>query len=243
VGGGLDRYIVAPSDMSDVETSSGPALAARADREGVPGPLCAPAPEAAANLHRHRSGLGKLVHDLRYRRRRFRQLSGIVFVFAATALGRPEPWMLAVGAPIVVLAMVVRLWASGLVMKNEVLATIGPYARVRHPLYVGNILAGLGMCFASGLWWSFPAALALLLVFYPEAIRYEDQKLRRLFPGQWDRWAARTSALVPSLTPFPSEDPARQPRWSLRLSTLRNGEPIHILIGFLCLGWLYAHLP
>ena len=121
------------------------------------------------------SGWSKLLHDLRHRRRRFRQFVGIAFVVWMTLVGRPEERLLWLGVALSMLGMLVRLWASGFVMKNEVLATVGPYARVRHPLYVGNILICAGFCAASGLWWSVPVAILMLLVFYPQTIRFEDQ--------------------------------------------------------------------
>jgi len=194
----------------------------------------------SAPAARTRGGLSKLLHDLRHRRRRFRQLVAVAFVTWMTLAGRPivELWWL--GAGLAVLGMLVRLWASGFVMKNEVLATVGPYARVRHPLYVGNALICAGFCAASGLWWSVPVAAVMWLGFYPETIRYEDQKLRRLFPDQWDRWAAETRALLPRLTPYAGNG-ERVP-WSLARSLLRNGEPLHILLLGGGLWYLHAQL-
>ena len=193
--------------------------------EALGDPLGAPAAEQAVGDH---AGWRKFLHDLRHRRRRFRQFVGVAFVVWMTLVGRPEGRLLWLGTALAALGMLVRLWASGYVMKNEVLATVGPYARVRHPLYVGNILICAGFCAASGLWWSVPVALAMLLVFYPQTIRYEDQKLRRLFPGDWDRWASETRALLPRLTPYAGNG-ERVP-WSLARSVLRNGEPLHILL-------------
>lgn len=191
------------------------------------------------------TGLRKVVHDLRHRRRRFRQLAGVLFVVWMTLVGRPQEALWWLGTALAVLGMLVRLWASGYVMKNEVLATVGPYSRVRHPLYVGNLLICAGFCAASGLWWSVPVALAVLLVFYPETIRYEDQKLRRLFPGEWDRWAAETRALWPRLSPYrgPAQGNGESVPWSLKRSLLRNGEPLHILLLGGGLFYLFTRLP
>lgn len=176
-----------------------------------------------------RTGLRKLAFDLTHRRRRYRQLGGVVFVLVVTLFGRPVPALYWAGFALSCLGMLVRLWASGYVMKNEVLATVGPYSRVRHPLYVGNLLICAGFCAASGLWWSVPLALAMLLYFYPTTIRYEDQKLQRLFPGDWDRWASETKALLPRLTPYAGGGGEPVP-WSLSRSLLRNGEPLHIVL-------------
>ena len=191
-------------------------------------------------LAQERGGWRKLLHDLRHRRRRFRQFAGVLFVVWMTLVGRPVESLLWLGVVLSALGMLVRLWASGYVMKNEILATIGPYAFVRHPLYVGNILICAGFCAASGLWWSVLAALCLLAVFYPQTIRYEDQKLRRLFPGEWDRWAGETRALLPRSRPYVGNG-ARVP-WSLARSLLRNGEPVHILLLGGGLWYLFTRL-
>ena len=196
--------------------------------------------EQEAERKADRTGLRKFFHDLRHRRRRFRQFIGIVFVGLVTLAGRPEERLVWIGVGLATLGMCIRMWASGYVMKNEVLATVGPYARVRHPLYLGNLLICAGFCAASGLWWSVPVALLVLLTFYPDAIRYEDQKLRRLFPEQWDRWAKVTPALIPRLRAY--RDPLTRSEpvpWSLSRSLLRNGEPLHILLLGGCLWWLH----
>jgi len=188
-----------------------------------------------------RTGWRKLGHDLLHRRRRFRQWVGIAFVVWMTIVAAPQPALLWCGTALACLGMAVRLWASGYVMKNEVLATVGPYSRVRHPLYVGNILICAGFCAASALWWSVPVALVMLLAFYPETIRYEDQKLRRLFPDQWDRWASKTRALIPSARPY--DGGGERVPWSLSRSLLRNGEPLHIALLGGALIWLFTRLP
>jgi protein-S-isoprenylcysteine O-methyltransferase Ste14 len=184
-----------------------------------------------------RWGWRRVSHDLVHRRQRFRQVVGFSLIFALTIFGRPTPHLLAWGAGVVAIGALIRLWASGCVKKNQVLATNGPYALVRHPLYVGNLLVCAGFCLASGVWWSVPVAAAVLLLFYPPAVRYEDQKLRKLFPGQWEPWAARTRALIPGA---PSD--SLRATWSFRQSLIENGEPIYAAIFAACLWFLYTRL-
>jgi hypothetical protein len=187
---------------------------------------------------RGRFGLARLLYDMRYRRERFRQFVGILFAVAITLLGRPTREGFLAGAVLVVLGMIVRMWASGHVKKDKQLATEGPYAFVRHPLYVGNQLIGFGLCIASGLLWSFVVWIAISLLFYPQAIRQEDGKLRSLFPGQWDAWRAKTRALVPSLRPAGRVGGD----WSWRQSLVQNGEPVYVVIFTLMLVHLYRQL-
>jgi len=177
-------------------------------------------------------GLGRFLHDVRYHRERFRQFLGIAFVILVSTAGEPEKIPFVVGGALVILGIAARLWASGHIKKNKVLATDGPYAYVRHPLYVGNITLGLGFALASGLWWSLPLLVVILLAFYPHAIRREDEKLRRMFGKEWEQWCKKTRALIPRLTPY---RPTQRGSWSFGQSLRQNGEPI---IALFLLFWL-----
>lgn len=184
-------------------------------------------------------GLEQFLHDIRHRRERFRQFLGIAFVVLVSAAGRPEKTFFVSGAILAILGIAVRLWASGHIKKNRALATDGPYAYARHPLYVGNITMGFGFALASGLWWSLPLMCAILLAFYPPAIRREDEKLQRRFGETWEQWRKETRALIPRLTPY---RPGQPGNWSFWQSLRQNGEPIIALFLLFCLYVLYVKL-
>jgi protein-S-isoprenylcysteine O-methyltransferase Ste14 len=139
-------------------------------------------------------GFDKLFYDLQHRRYRFRQFVGILFLFVLTLVGQPKLWgdvaplLFWGGAGFAVLGGLIRLWASGHVKKDKVLATTGPYGFVRHPLYVGNHLITLAFCLASGLWWSFVVWAVIAFIFYPGTIAHEDEVLHRLFGASWENW-------------------------------------------------------
>lgn len=186
-----------------------------------------------------RSGAQRLFHALRFERVRYRQFIGIAFIVLISAVGKSMEPLLITGAVLVALGIAVRLWASGHIMKNKELATGGPYAFVRHPLYVGNILLGVGFCVASGLWWSLPAFIAIMFIFYPTTIRHEDESLHRVFKADWEQWRARTRALIPRLTPYPK---ASSGGWSFKQSMRKNGEPLIALFLFGCLYYLWRNI-
>ena len=71
-------------------------------------------------------------------------LIGVVFV----VLTRPTLTSIALGFPLVLLGEAIRIWASGHIEKTKILATGGPYAHCRHPLYVGSLLIALGAAVA-----------------------------------------------------------------------------------------------
>lgn len=184
-------------------------------------------------------GLRRLVGDIRYHRERFRQFLGVSFIVLASFAGEPRAALFALGVVLVLLGIVVRLWASGHVKKNKVLATTGPYAYVRHPLYVGNLTLLFGFAIASALWWTTPLLGAFALAFYPPAIRAEDAKLQRKFGEQWELWRARTRALIPRLTPYQA---GQRGSWSFSQSLRQNGEPIIALLLLACLCILFLKL-
>lgn len=78
-----------------------------------------------------------------------------------------------------------------------VLVESGLYAQVRHPLYSGMALGGLGWAIA----WVSPMALgalgALVVVLYLKAAREEEWLVRR-FPA-YAAYRARTKRLIPGL--------------------------------------------
>jgi protein-S-isoprenylcysteine O-methyltransferase Ste14 len=84
-------------------------------------------------------------------------------------------------------------------VEGHKLATSGPYAHVRHPIYTGM----LGMLLATGLAFShWIALLAALVVFFVGTIirvRSEEELLRGAFGEQFEDYARRVPALVPGL--------------------------------------------
>jgi protein-S-isoprenylcysteine O-methyltransferase Ste14 len=183
-------------------------------------------------------GLQKLLHDIQHKRDRYRQFIGISFLLLVTVAGSPKASLYWPGSLVAIAGIAVRLWASGHIKKDKELATDGPYMFVRHPLYVGNILLGVGFSMACGLWWGFPLFVGILLAFYPQAIKSEDEKLRQLFTDQWESWRKHTWALIPRYKP--GGNPGGS--WSFYQSLRQNGEPIIALVLLACLYYLYLKL-
>jgi hypothetical protein len=94
-----------------------------------------------------------------------------------------------------------RIWASGHIEKTLRLATGGPYAHTRNPLYVGSVLMALGFVVAARHPISVAAGLTYLIVFYPAIIREEAKFLRAKFPDEYGEWARRVPLFFPRLTP------------------------------------------
>ena len=185
------------------------------------------------------TGLPRAIRELRYHEFSRQSLAVVlIIVYALTA--RPNALSASIGLPLAFAGMLVRLYASGFVMKNKELATNGPYALVRHPLYTGNILLIVGFALAGATVWGPPLALFFFWFYYPPAIEYEDRKLRHLFGEQWDRWAGGAPALVPS---FANAARMRGGGWSVAKSMRRNGEGFIAVYVLFCMWLVTARLP
>lgn len=127
---------------------------------------------------------------------RLRVPCGFVLVALFAWLADPTARSLAAGLPIAAVGLAIRAWASGHLAKNQQLASSGPYAHVRNPLYAGTLTVAAGLAIASR---SVTLAVVMAAVFalvYLPAIELEEQHLHSLFPG----FAAYTNE-VPMLVP------------------------------------------
>jgi protein-S-isoprenylcysteine O-methyltransferase Ste14 len=181
-----------------------------------------------------RDGVGKAIRELRYHEVS-RQALGVLLILLYTVTAQPTTLLVAVGLPMALVGMAIRLYASGFIMKNAELASSGPYALVRHPLYSGNILVLVGIAVANGGWWSLPLAVLFFWFYYPPAIEYEDRKLHQLFGAEWERWASKVPALVPS---FKNTRGLSEGSWSLRKSFRKNGEVVIVVYILICAAWI-----
>jgi protein-S-isoprenylcysteine O-methyltransferase Ste14 len=93
--------------------------------------------------------------------------------------------------------LAVRTWAAGTLRKQQELATTGPYALVRHPLYFGSFLmmVGFGTLIQDPITlWAVAGPVAWL---YWQAIKSEERKVATLFPMEWPTYARRVPRLIP----------------------------------------------
>jgi protein-S-isoprenylcysteine O-methyltransferase Ste14 len=104
------------------------------------------------------------------------------------------------GAVLIVPGLILRGLASGHVRKNEALATSGPYAYTRNPLYFGSLLMGIGFAVAARNWWIGVLLVILFLAIYLPVIRSEEQFLRQTF-REFDEYARRVPRMVPRFLP------------------------------------------
>jgi protein-S-isoprenylcysteine O-methyltransferase Ste14 len=116
-------------------------------------------------------------------------------------LARPTRVSILFGTLIVIPGLLVRAIASGHVKKNEELATSGPYAYTRNPLYLGSLILAFGFGLAARSGWVAALLITMFLALYLPVIRGEEAFLRERFPG-YEAYAGRVPRLLPALRAF-----------------------------------------
>lgn len=132
--------------------------------------------------------------------RRIRVPLGFAFAVFYLWLARPTWRFLALGAILIVPGLVIRALASGHVRKNEALASSGPYAHTRNPLYLGSLLIGIGFAVAARSWWVGVVIIVMFFAIYLPVIRSEEKFLREKFP-EFEEYARRVPRMLPRITP------------------------------------------
>jgi protein-S-isoprenylcysteine O-methyltransferase Ste14 len=125
-------------------------------------------------------------------------------VFKNTGLNS-DPWragfgliLFAVGLGFAVWARrhIGRNWGTPMSQKDDPeLVTSGPYRLVRHPIYSGILLAGVGTAVALSWAWLFAVALAGIYFVYSATV--EERNLTKQFPDSYPAYRGSTKMLVP----------------------------------------------
>jgi len=91
-----------------------------------------------------------------------------------------------------------RLWSDWVVKKagHHVVDT-GPYRLVRHPIYLGLIVAAFATAIEKGTSFALLGATAITLAFYTKARREERFLRAELSEDAYDAYARKTAMLVP----------------------------------------------
>lgn len=117
------------------------------------------------------------------------------------------------GVALCLLGSLIRFYTVGFIppgtssqsrlLKAQALNVEGPYALVRHPLYLGNLAITLGLLCIAHEPWAWMLGLGYFAVSCALIIRAEEALLRRTFGARYEEWAARVPALLPSRWELP----------------------------------------
>jgi protein-S-isoprenylcysteine O-methyltransferase Ste14 len=116
-----------------------------------------------------------------------------------------DPWRIGVGLVLFALGLAFAVWARMHIGRNwgtpmtqkddPELVTSGPYHLVRHPIYSGILVAGVGTAVA--LSWLWLTAVGLAAVYFLYSATVEERYLTERFPDTYPVYRRSTKMLVP----------------------------------------------
>jgi len=116
-----------------------------------------------------------------------------------------DPWRAAAGLVLFFLGLgfavwarvhIGRNWGTPMTQKDDPeLVTSGPYRYVRHPIYSGILVAGIGTAVALNWLWLIAVVLAGLYFIYGATV--EERFLTEQFPDDYPAYKRSTKMLVP----------------------------------------------
>lgn len=128
---------------------------------------------------------------------------GFLFtVFFILFASPPSVLFFVIGLEVVIFGEAIRIWASGYLKKGEILAVNGPYAYVRHPLYLGSFLIGTGFCVAAQSVNLLVIFLLLFGVVYRYTAASEEKELSKKFGIEFAEYKESVPLILPSFDPY-----------------------------------------
>lgn len=118
------------------------------------------------------------------------------------------------GTAIVLIMEICRVYSAGYLhgkhpvtrVQADFLCTSGPFGHLRNPLYVANMLRGIGICIAIYEWYAFILFIAINSLVFAAIIPYEERFLEEKFGSVYRQYKAATGRFIPRLRAFDAED-------------------------------------
>ncbi|MBM3334501.1 isoprenylcysteine carboxylmethyltransferase family protein [Candidatus Sumerlaeota bacterium] len=112
------------------------------------------------------------------------------------------------GMAILALGVIIRIWAQQHVRRRvhgpRHLAKTGPYALVRNPIYIANILLCVSATVFSELLWFIPITICWSVFVYSLVVRYEEMRLLRKYGDAYREYMAAVPRWIPRFVPLTS---------------------------------------
>jgi protein-S-isoprenylcysteine O-methyltransferase Ste14 len=140
---------------------------------------------------------------------RWRVPLGFLCAALFIVFARPRPMTLLIGAGISIVGLLIRAWASGHIRKNSALATSGPYAYTRNPLYFGSFILGLGFTVGAGRWQLAVLFAVLFLGIYWPVMRVESATMGQRFGEEFRDYSRAVPLFLPRLIAYRKDNKTR----------------------------------
>jgi protein-S-isoprenylcysteine O-methyltransferase Ste14 len=139
----------------------------------------------------------------------------VPFFIAVVLLANPQKDLAIFGGILVVFGEILRLagvsYIGACTRTREIVAeefiTNGPFAYLRHPMYLGNMFIYVGASIVGGGWLPYMLYLVILLfsVLFAFQITYEESQLTKLFGEEYIMYKELVPRIFPRLTSYPEK--------------------------------------
>lgn len=102
--------------------------------------------------------------------------------------------------------LLIRLWANGYAIKMDKLTTSGPYAFVRHPLYLGTMLIAIGLIVMLKIYYIGALFIIIAVTVYYRTIKKEEAMLEIRFKEAFLRYKKKVPAIFPAIFPYREDE-------------------------------------
>jgi hypothetical protein len=144
--------------------------------------------------------------------------------------GRPTPQSFGIGLLFILFGQAFRIWAAGHIHKDRV-ATGGPYAYMRNPLYFGSLFISIGFAVMAKEWWAYVVVAAQFLFFYYLAILSEERYLKAHLGQTYQSY----TAAVPRFWPVGRRHPQPEGRFEWPQVRYNKEHRSYVPVAILCL--------
>lgn len=172
---------------------------------------------------------------------KYRSYTPIPFLILMLVFYNANIWSLLIGFVVALTGESIRIWgvswtgsetrttgAAG----GTFLIISGPFAYVRNPLYIGNILLYLGLGIMSFALFPYLQILAICFFLwqYHLIIKYEEKYLRNKFKNDYTDYIRNVRSIVPRITPY-KNSAVDQPPFNLKAGLVSEKRSMQAFIG------------
>ncbi|MBN1384324.1 MAG: isoprenylcysteine carboxylmethyltransferase family protein [Elusimicrobia bacterium] len=91
-------------------------------------------------------------------------------------------------------------------IEADFLCTSGPYAYIRNPLYLGNLIVSMGVTIALNEWYIYMILVIKYIFLYTVIIPYEERFLQSKFGDAYSEYKSSTGSFIPKLKGYKGAD-------------------------------------
>ncbi len=144
---------------------------------------------------------------------KIRSFTPIPFIFALLYFAEPLWHTIVIGVLCIAAGECLRIWAVGYAGAStrartlgaaRDLVTTGPYGYVRNPLYLGNFLLSLGVCFVANVYWLMAVFVIGYFFQYLSIIAVEESYLMEACGPVYQAYRDRVPRFIPQFYSYPN---------------------------------------